>query len=286
MRNRRLLRQTPLIALAVALLASAAVAQDVVTPADTPPPSHWTLEAMPYVWIPGNFGTMTVKGRSAAVDVSAKDALDLATSGNAFTAGGYFSLAYDEWSVFVDAFGGYADAATTETVPTQLCDIQVAGRSKLKFDFVDVALGYRLGQWTLPQRHRPMNLGVYLGARYMHFGSTLNAQAGVVGSVARAASSFQAFDWADAIVGARWDVPIFDPVSLEFRGDLGGFDPGSDFMWNLVGGVRWWLPWTPWSLQPSLFAGYRALAFDRYPGNGNGVSLQFRGPLAGMGVRF
>jgi hypothetical protein len=278
-----------LTTLGLALLAGVAparAADDVVAPPAAEAPSHWTFEAMPYIWIPGNFGTLTVKGRSAAIDVSVKDALDVATSGNAFTGSGWFSLAYDEWSVFVDAFGGYAEVATRETVPTQLCTVDVAGRAKMKFDFVDVALGYRLGQWTLPHRHRPMDLGLYLGARYLHFDTTLNAQAGVVGSVARAASSFEAFDWADAIVGVRWDVPILDPLALEFRGDLGGFDPGSDFMWNLVGGARWWLPWTPWSLQPWLSAGYRVLAFDRASSESDGIGIQFRGPMAGMGVRF
>ena len=69
------------------------------------------------------------------------------------------------------------------------------------------------------------------------------------------------------------------------RADIGGFDASSKLIWGLVGGVKYWLPWTPWSLHPWLEGGYRILAFDRDNGNGQ-LDLQFRGPLAGMGVRF
>lgn len=252
----------------------------------TPEPSPWTFEAMPYAWIPGNFGSATVKGRTADIDVTVKDALDLATGGNAFTAGGWFALTYDRWTLFVDAYGGYAEERIAETVPTQLCTVSVDGRGKLKFDFVDVGLGYRLGQWTLPQRRRPMTLGVYAGTRYSHFGIRLNAKGGVAGAVARSAAVSRAYDWADPLIGVRWNVPIFDALSLDFRGDIGGFDASSKLIWGLVGGVRYWLPWTPWSLQPWLSAGYRVLAFDREDGADNELDLQFRGPMGGLGLQF
>jgi hypothetical protein len=240
---------------------------------------------MPYAWIPGNFGSLTVKGRAVAIDVTVKDALDLATSGNAFTAGGYFSLAWNEWSVFVDAFGGYAETSVRESVPTQLCTLDVAAKSKLKFDFVDVGIGYRLGRWTLTQRTRPMDLGVYVGTRYAHFGATVNASGGVAGAVARNAAAEQRWDWADPMLGVRWSVPVLEPLDLAMRADIGGFDASSKLVWGLVGGVKYWLPWTPWSLHPWLEAGYRVIAFDRGDADGQ-LDLQFRGPLGGMGVRF
>jgi hypothetical protein len=54
----------------------------------------------------------------------------------------------------------------------------------------------------------------------------------------------------------------------------------------LVGDVRYWLRWTPFSVQPWLGAGYRAVVFDREFGAGDSLDLQFRGPLGGMGFVF
>jgi hypothetical protein len=245
---------------------------------------HWEFEVAPYAWIPGNFGTATVKGRTANIDVSVRDALDLATSGNAFTAAGYFSIAYDRWSVFADAFGGYAEASVSETIPTRFCTASVAGKAKIKPVLADFALGYRLGQWSLPGRRRPLTVGVYAGARYSFTGIRLNASAGVGGS-SRSDSVSRSFSWADPMIGVRWEVPVFDRVSLDFRGDIGGFGASSDLIWGLVGGARYWLPWTPWSTQPWLGAGYRAAAFDRTSG-ADSLDLQFRGPTGGMGFVF
>src|SRR5205823_9824826 len=52
---------------------------------------------------------------------------------------------------------------------------------------------------------------------------------------------------ADRLIGVRWSVPVLDRLSLDF-----------------VGGVRYWLPWSPLpSIQPYLGLGYRLAAFER-----------------------
>ena len=115
--------------------------------------------------------------------------------------------------------------------------------------------------------------------------SKLSATGAVVGGRQASVNVFESFAWADPMIGIRWSLPVLDPVSLDFRGDIGGFGASSDLIWGLVGAVRHWLPWTPWSTQPYLAAGYRAVAFDRSPSRGS-IDVQFRGPLAGMGVVF
>jgi len=250
------------------------------------PPSKWELEILPYAWIPGTFGTLDIAGRTADLDVSVNDVLQLAFDGDALSAGGYFSARYDRLEAFVDAYGGYADEDTTQKIPTQYCTLCVAAKAKLYFTFVDVAVGYRLGQWSLPGRLRPFTFGVYAGTRIMYFKADLSGSGGALGEILHTGAVSRSFDWADPLLGVRWEVPILDALSLEFRGDIGGFGASSDLIWGLLGGVRYWPTWRPWALRPWLGAGYRVVSFDRGFGSGDTLDLEFRGPYSGVGVRF
>jgi len=106
--------------------------------------------------------------------------------------GGYLGLHCDRWSTFVDAFGGYAEVAASETIPTRFCTVSVAGKAELREAIVDFAVGYRLGQWSLPTIERPLSLGV-------------------IGGLQRAGAVSDTFNWADPMIGVRW-------VALDLRG--------------------------------------------------------------------
>lgn len=248
--------------------------------------SKWEFEVVPYAWIPGQFGTLNVKGRTAPIDVTVKDGLDLATGGNAMFAALYLSASYERWSAFVDSFGGYAEVSTLQKIPTRFCTLCVASKAKMFPVFVDFAVGYRLGQWSFPSWRRPISLGVYAGTRVVYLGAHLSGSAGVVGGLARAADVSRSFSWADPLIGVRWEVPVYDRITLNFRGDIGGFGASSSLIWGLVGDVRYWLPWKPWSIQPWLGAGYRVMSLDRDFGAGDSIELQFRGPWGGVGSVF
>ena len=47
-----------------------------------------------------------MRGKTAKVDISVKDFLDIATSGNAMGAAGDFALRYDRLGLYTDSFGG------------------------------------------------------------------------------------------------------------------------------------------------------------------------------------
>jgi len=246
----------------------------------------WEFEFEPYGWLIGVFGSLTVKGHEAQSNVSSSDVYQLLEDGKAFASAGYMSARYGRWSLFADAFGGYVREGVTEQVPTQLCTLSVAATAKLKFAISDFALGYEVGRWSLPERRRPLTFGVYAGTRYQYFSAKLNASAGVAGGIQQAAHAVNSWGWADPLIGLRWEAPVLDRVSLAFRGDIGGFGASSHLIWGVVSEARYWLPWTPWSVQPWLGAGYKALAFDRRPRGGDRIDLQFRGPEAGMGFVF
>src|SRR5262245_11475290 len=258
---------------------------------------RWELEVLPYVWIPGNFGTLEAGGRTAHANVSVKDSLDLATAGNAFTSSAYFELRWDRLFTYLDGFGGYVDEHVRETrafprIP-RLGTVGVDAKLKMKPVLMDFGVGYRLGEWSLPNRKRPLTLGLFAGARYYWFYSRTRAAASVAitlprrsAAIHRAIDVSKTFDWADPFVGVKWEVPLLDCLSLEFRGDIGGFEAGSDVAWNLVSGLRYWPSTTIFSAHPWVGAGYRAVGFNYTAGSDSEVDLQFRGPYGGLGLLF
>jgi len=273
------------VAVAIGLVAVARVGR-AAEGDEAPPPSTWHFEAQPYGWLSGTFGRATVKGNALTIDVSPSDVYQLLEDGNAFSAAGYFALGYDRFSVFVDAVGGYAEVGVNETIPTPLCcSISIRARDEIKFVINDAALGYELGRWSLPGRKRPLTLGVYAGARSMWFSNKVSAKAGVVGGVQKAADVFDSFAWSDPLMGVRWSLPVWDPVSLDFRADIGGFGASSQLIWGIASAVRVWLPWHPLSVEPFMSLGYRVVDFDRSSSAGD-INLQYRGPTAGAGFTF
>jgi hypothetical protein len=277
--------------LAVALLAALTVAIPAVRaedePAETtaPPAKKWTLDVLPYMWVPGQYGSLDVDGRTIDVSVTPSDVLNLVFDGNAFAAAGWFALEYDRFSIFTDTFGGYAEVRVNEQVPTQLCTLSLRAKDKMKFVIGDVGFGYRLGEWALPERSRPVTLGVYTGTRYMWLYNKLSAKAGVVGGAQRAANVSGTTAWADPLIGVRWSVPLLDWASLDFRGDIGGFGASSNLIWGLDGHLKLWLPWHLFDTSPYVIGGYRVSAFDRSNAS-DAVDLQFSGPTMGAGFTF
>jgi hypothetical protein len=275
--------------LAVVLLSLPVAVRSAETATDEE--QRWGLEvALPF-WFFAQQGTLTVRGREADVDVSIKDGLDLMTGGNAFLGAGFFEGRYDRFGFYVDAFGGYAEdrVAATGTGPRGRLSASLDAKLKIKMAFVDFAANYRLGQWTVPQRDRPLTLDVIAGGRYYFLDNRLRAAPGLRGQnfiFGRQVAADGIFDWADPLIGVRWEAPLLDPLSLDFRGDIGGFGVGSELSWSLIGELRYWLPWHLGEAQPWIGAGYKVLAFDREESSGNEADLQFRGPLASAGVRF
>lgn len=93
-------------------------------------------------------------------------------------------------------------------------------------------------------------------------------------------------DWIDPVIGIRWRPQLSKRWSLIFRGDLGGFGVGSDFTWNLQGGIAWSA-----TEYMSVVAEYRAISVD-YSDGPVGSRDRFaydtvtHGPVLGLAFRF
>ncbi len=270
--------------LGIAILVAAAPARA----AEEEQAPGWQFEVMPYAWLPGTFGTIEVKGRTATVDTTIGDVLTLLWHGDAFTLGGYFAARYDRWSLFADAYGGFLDTSASERVPTRFCcTVQVGATARLRPVIADVAVGYELVEYRVPAWRRPISLGVYLGTRIVHLGVDLEASAGVVGGIQGGGRSVsRSFTTATPMLGLRWEIPVDDHFSFDFRGDLGGLPGGSRLNWSFLGDIRYWFDWSPWGTQPWLEAGYRVVGFNHDFGAGNDLALQLRGPLMAVGFAF
>ena len=247
--------------------------------------SKWEFDAQLYAWIPGNYGSVTVKGNTIDIGVSPNDVLNLLWKGDALAGAASFSVGYERFSFMIDSFGGFAEPKVNETIPTRFCDLAVDAKDKTTFVITDFLFGYRVGAWPLPQRRRPFTLGVYTGTRYVRLHNSLRASGGVIGVPPRRVNVSDGTEWADPLLGIRWELPILEPLSATFRADIGGFGASSDLAWAIRGDLRWWTGWSPWSSKSYVAAGYRVVAFDRSPSAGD-VDLQYRGPLIGVGFVF
>jgi hypothetical protein len=245
----------------------------------------WTFDIMPYAWVPNISGTVQVKDRTAHVDLTADQLLNLLVR-NAFATGGYFGAQYDRWMGWVDPFGGFLNLNSRTTIPTRFCTANVDAKVNLKIVLLDVAAGYQLGRWSLPGRSRPVSLAAYVGTRYAHVNADINASLSIVHGVDVGGSVSSNVNTAQPLIGARWEVPLMDRLSLEFRGDIGGLPSNDRKTWGLVGDMRYWLSWSPLHSQTSIVAGYRAVNFHGATGPDASASVQLRGALIGMEFTF
>lgn len=91
-------------------------------------------------------------------------------------------------------------------------------------------------------------------------------------------------DWWDPIVGANFILPLGKKFSFNFRGDVGGFNVGSDLTWQAFPAVGWQL-----SEGCSLQAGYRWVYTDYETGSGLSrfkYDMLTHGPQLGVTFHF
>ncbi len=141
----------------------------------------------------------------------------------------------------------------------------------LKETIVTLELGYRVID------SQKAFLDVFAGARIY----SLYTQIRLLPRLARQGVNVSGTEtWADPIVGLSGRYYVSRPVFLHLYGDIGGFGVGSEFSWQVLGGVgvrvsRWC----------DLELGYRALGFDYEPGRTK-QDITTHGPIIGAILHF
>jgi len=250
-----------------------------------PKHSDWSFQVIPYLWLPAVQGTVSTRGRSAAVDVGFDQIFDLLGNGDLLAGMGHFEAKYRRLSLFIDAIGGTARPSSLVTFgPRQMASAN--GDLTMNFTYVEFGPAYRVLDLPVSGKGRSISLDLLAGGRFMYFYQSITL-AGTGGNVTRSANATTT--WVDPFVGGRWSVPLVGDLDLVFRGDIGGFGAGSELAWNLIGGFEYELPWHPGAARTFVVAAYKAFDFDYQTGSGDektAIALDQRGPAIGLGFVF
>lgn len=269
--------------------------------APAPPIEGWTFSLTPYVWALSLNGSTTVKGRTADVDANffqildhtqfPKDLFELAALGEARY--GRFALLTD--IVYLKAGLG---ASITRTRGTDAINGTVGASAGLKVWLVEAqfAAAYEIARWSgLTSPRSTTSLDLYAGGRawwqrgdvQINATGTLNifdltfSRAGVL-------SAEKSVSWFDPLVGARLRHQFAPGLNFFVSGDVGGFDVGSKFSWQVLTALDYEFCRSKTATWSAML-GYKALNVDYSQGSGltlYNFDMTIHGPIFGITARF
>ena len=225
--------------------------------------NKWEFQIIPYFWMAGIDGDVTVRGRRASVEASFSDLLKNLDFGGML----HLEAAKGKWAFFGDAtYVKVSEDRTLIEVGSELALVELGGA----YRFAELPLG--------KDANRLLSLEVLAGGRYNY----LKAEVDIFGLLDAKRSQ----DWVDPMVGARATAKLTEKFSLRVRGDIGGFGIGSasDFAWNVVAFLGYQL-----SRRITLGAGWRVLDIDYEKGSGRRrfeYDVTTSGPVVGLAFRF
>jgi len=248
--------------------------------ADDTTAGYWDFQGTAYVWAPAVNGDNTIKGIETEVDAS------------------FIDIVRNSDSIF--AYNGQLRATkgdvTFELNPTYMRlgadDDNIDGPLNTRIDavteitYLEFAALYRIGTWPVGYNTTEQTLSIepLAGVRYTRLYLDLDVDFPLLGTKT---SRDGHQDWIDPFVGARAVLQITKKTEFQLRGDIGGFGVGSEFSWQVVGGLSH--RFSMFGYESLAIAGYRAL-YQNYE-DGDGAD-KFRwkttlfGPILGLTVRF
>lgn len=242
--------------------------------------SDWEVSIVPYFWMAGINGDVTVRGISSEVDVKFSDVLEFLD----FGAQVHVEVRKGNWGFFIDPT--YLKLSVDQDV--QVLDIGPGADVEVVFKEFLLEFGgfYRLGTWpTGSSGNEPsLTLDVLAGGRYTNLDVEIDIDSALP-AIPSGADGNQ--DWLDLFVGARMILNPTEKLTFVVKSDIGGFDFGfsSDIAWNLVSWIGYELP----SYRITPIIGYRVLYTDYDDGSGNDrfvYKTWTHGPLLGLAFRF
>lgn len=266
---------------AARLLASALVLASVVPDAAraadvTPetPPGAWRFTLAPYAWAAGLSGDVGLFERNPVeVDVPFSDILenlDVAAMGLAEAHNG-------TWGVFADldyvTIG--ADNSLTRAAGV---DPSVSLRVDGSVD-VQELMATLMGQWRIVDGSN-VTLDLLGGVRYWNVDTDLTFKLAANGTEVKSLSGSDGAEWIDPMIGAKLLIETGTPFYVTGWGMAGGFGVGSDFGWDVMGGLGY-----EWTEHFSTVLGYRAVGVD-YGQDGFVYDVIQSGAVLGAAINF
>ncbi|MHC4737865.1 MAG: autotransporter outer membrane beta-barrel domain-containing protein [Planctomycetota bacterium] len=247
----------------------------------TSPSDGWEIRLMPYLWIPSLDADSTVSGLSGSVDLNFCDIVDFLDFGAMGRMEGWknrWGLTFDGMFLNLGADGSFEGSRGIVSFDLD---------ADVRFGMADFGLAYRLFERQHGDNNeQKLSFEPYGGLRYGYLRQKIDLNVNIVGVGSAGARLGGSEDWVEPFVGVRviWD--LNDKLSLNIRGDAGGFGIGSasDLTWQVVIGADYQL-----SKRTSLNAGYRVLDVDYSRGSGSeefGIDFQAKGPFIGVTILF
>jgi hypothetical protein len=276
-----------LVIVALTFVGTWAYAQE--TPPTEPAKSKWEFDLVPYFWMAGLSGDMTVRGVPLSVSESFSDIL----SNLDFGAQLHMEAHKGRWGIFLDgtylSLSSNGDATRVRSGPRGRLELttQVNVDVDITEWLVEFGGTYNAARWPLGTGGSALALDILGGGRYWYVKTDVDVGINqTLGDFGRYLSSSISVtkDWIDPFVGARLIFDLPKNFMVVLRSDVGGFDVGSKISWNLAGYVGYNI-----SRVVSLWAGYRALYVDYESGSGTDkfvFDTWMYGPAIGIGFRF
>jgi len=254
----------------------------------------------PYGWLTFLDGSVTVKGRTADLNINPVTVLEHLERMPWFS---YLEARNGPISFYNDVIYANLGGVASGVKSFDRIDATISGSAKLDATMAIVEFGgtYELARWasagSLKDPNAPASftaIDVLAGARYWYQSTSLNlAIAGSVppdltptpgGAIARSGS----VDWVDPLVGLRLRHEFEPGRELILRADIGGFGAGSEFSWNALAAYRIEIA-SKNGYTYSGIIGYRALQADYVQGEARTRyewDVVQHGPIIGLSVGF
>jgi hypothetical protein len=269
----------------------------------TPPPAiqGWTYSLTPYFWATSLNGSTTVKGRTADVDVGFFDILEhtqfpkglfqLAALGEARN--GRFGLLTDILYMKADLGASATRSRGTDAIGGA---VGVSAGLDTEMVIAEVAAAYEFARWNgMTSPGSTTALDIYAGGRaWWQRADVQIAATGTLNifdlSVSRAGvlSAEKSVSWVDPLVGIRLRHQFTPGVNFVVSSDVGGFDVGSKFSWQVLAALDYEICHSR-TVTWSAMLGYKALSVDYSQGSGLTLyefDMTMHGPIFGVTARF
>jgi hypothetical protein len=197
---------------------------DAGTSAPAPPPAAstddgWHVAVTPYLWFAGMHGTVGALGRQTSVHASFGDIISNFNIG--------FMATFDARK---KRFG-----TTTDLVWMRLSDDKALPELVTGITSVDVKVRQFILTPKLYYRvvdQEKIKVDALVGFRFFHLGEGLEFNPSLIGGVDASQN------WADAVGGARFQIPVGEKVLVTIAGDAGGGGASVDYQVAALLGYR------------------------------------------------
>jgi opacity protein-like surface antigen len=254
----QIMSKATLAAASMLVLASALTPAKAADLALAPDTSEWRFTLAPYAWGVGLSGDVGLFGRGPVeVDIPFSDILENLD----FAAMGVGEAHNGTWGVFVDL--NYTSLSASKSKSRflegpNIPALGVQGELSAEADITEF-IGTFMGQWRAVDADQ-ITLDLMAGARYWHVENDISVEARLTGvgiEVVKPLSGSDGASWIDPMIGVKSRIDTNSPFYLTGWAMIGGFGIGSDFNWDVMGGVGY-----QWTDHFSTVAGYRALGVD------------------------